>query len=55
MNFQSTYLKTVFNIMGISNIHVVAINGLSYGPEKLKKSLDISHQDVRDLIERELV
>jgi FMN-dependent NADH-azoreductase len=27
MNFQSDYLKTVFNIMGISNIHVIAING----------------------------
>lgn len=55
MNFQSTYLKTVFNIIGISNIHVVAINGLSYGPEKHKKSIDTSHQDVRDLIEKELM
>lgn len=53
MNFQSGYLKTVFNIMGISNIHEVAINGLSYGPEKLKKA-DTSHQDIKDLIEMEL-
>jgi FMN-dependent NADH-azoreductase len=55
LNFQSTYLKTVFNIMGVSKIHVVAINGLSYGPEKLKKPIEESHQDIRNLIERELV
>ena len=55
LNFQSTYLKTVFNMMGISNIHMIAINGVSYGPEKLKKSIDLSHQDLRDLIEKELV
>jgi FMN-dependent NADH-azoreductase len=55
MNFQSTYLKTVFDIMGISNIHVIAINGLSYGPEKLKKPIEVSHQDIRNLIDRELL
>lgn len=54
MDFQAAYLKTVFNIIGISNIHVIAINGLSYGPEKLKRSIDTSHQDIRDLMEREL-
>jgi len=55
MDFQSTYLKTVFNIIGISNIHVITVSGLSYGPEKLKRSIDTSHQDIRDLIERQLV
>jgi len=55
LNFQSTYLKTVFNMMGITKIHMIAINGLSYGPEKLKKPIDLSHQELRDLIERELV
>jgi FMN-dependent NADH-azoreductase len=55
MDFQSTYLKTVFNVIGINNIHVVTINGLSYGPEKLKKSVDTLHQDIKDLIVRELV
>jgi FMN-dependent NADH-azoreductase len=55
LDFQSTYLKTVFNIIGISNIHVIAINGESFSPEKFKKSIDTSHQDVRDLIEAELV
>jgi FMN-dependent NADH-azoreductase len=55
MNFQSTYLKTVFNIIGISNIHVIAINGASFDPEKFKKSIDASHQNIKDLIEMELV
>jgi FMN-dependent NADH-azoreductase len=55
MNFQSTYLKTVFNIIGISNIHVIAINGASFDPEKFKKSIDVSHQNIKDLIEMELV
>jgi FMN-dependent NADH-azoreductase len=55
MNFQSTYLKTVFNIIGISNIHVIAINGASFDPEKFKKSIDTLHQNIKDLIEMELV
>jgi FMN-dependent NADH-azoreductase len=54
MNFQSPYLKMVFNIIGISDIHVIAINGLSYGPEKAKKNIDTSHQNLKDLIEKEL-
>jgi FMN-dependent NADH-azoreductase len=55
MNFQSTYLKTVFNIIGINNIHVIAINGASFDPEKFKKSIDTLHQNIKDLIEMELV
>ncbi|WP_157813360.1 NAD(P)H-dependent oxidoreductase [Flavobacterium sp. 5] len=31
MNFQSPYLKTVFNIMGITDIHEVAIEGEALG------------------------
>ena len=54
LNFQSTYLKTVFNIIGISNIHVIAISGRSFDPEKSKRSIDISNQKMRDLLEMEL-
>lgn len=54
MNFQSPYLKMLFNIIGITDIHIVSINGLSYGPEKAKQSIDTSHQDIRNLIEKEL-
>ncbi|MBT1685329.1 FMN-dependent NADH-azoreductase [Dawidia soli] len=50
MNFQSTYLETVFAIIGIRDIHIVAINGVSSDRENLKESIDRSHQKVRDLI-----
>ncbi len=54
MNFQSNYLKTVFNIIGITNIHTVAINGESFDPEKYQESINNSHQAIRDLIDKEL-
>lgn len=55
MNFQSDYLKTVFNIMGVHNIHVVAVNGTAFDPEILKLTVESSHQDVKCLIEKELL
>ncbi|MDA6072491.1 NAD(P)H-dependent oxidoreductase [Flavobacterium sp. AC] len=54
MNFQSNYLKTVFNIIGVTNIHVVAVNGESFDPEKYQESIKSSHQAIKDLIEKEL-
>jgi FMN-dependent NADH-azoreductase len=54
MNFQDPYLKTVFNIMGVHHIHTIAINGISYGPEKAQKSIALSHQELKDLIDLEL-
>ncbi|QHV93619.1 FMN-dependent NADH-azoreductase [Spirosoma endbachense] len=54
MDFQSTYLKTVFTIIGISNIHVIAVDGVSFGVEKFKNSIDKSYQTIRNLIEMEL-
>ncbi|PIF34167.1 FMN-dependent NADH-azoreductase [Flavobacterium sp. 9] len=54
MNFQSNYLKTVFNIIGITNIHTVAVNGESFDPEKYQESINNSHQAIRDFIEKEL-
>ncbi|WPU93615.1 NAD(P)H-dependent oxidoreductase [Mucilaginibacter sabulilitoris] len=50
LNFQSTYLKTVFDIMGIRNIYMIAIDGASLDKEKLKYSIEIAHQKVRNLI-----
>lgn len=55
LNFQSTYLKTVFNIIGVSDIHVVTVNGVSYAPEQLKTTVETSHQALKNLIDRELV
>lgn len=55
MNFQSTYLKTVFNIIGISDIHVIAIEGASTGGEIFKKSIETAHQNLRNLIDSSLI
>lgn len=55
MNYQSNYLKTVFNIIGISDIHVIAINGSAFDPDKFEKSVEIAHQTIKGVLERELV
>lgn len=55
MNFQSNYLKTVFNIIGITNIHVIAINGASFDGEKFRESIETSHQKIKELIGMELL
>lgn len=51
MNFQSTYLKTVFNVMGITDIRMVAINGESQDTERLKTTIAHSIQSVSDLVD----
>lgn len=55
MNFQSTYLKTVFNIMGISDIHMIAINGETKDKEQLQHSINTSLENIKMLIERNLI
>jgi FMN-dependent NADH-azoreductase len=50
MNFQDPYLKTIFNVMGIRDIRMIAINGISYGPEKAQKSIAESHQELSAMI-----
>lgn len=55
MNFQSDYLKTVFNIMGISNIHVVVVDGAAIDKETLKESADMAYQTLIAAMGRELV
>lgn len=55
MNFQSNYLKTVFNVMGIHNIHLVAVEGATLDPETLKQRVESSHQKIESLIEKELI
>jgi FMN-dependent NADH-azoreductase len=54
MNFQSTYLMTIFNIMGISNIQMVAVNGASLDKERFKYAVAAAHQNIKDMMETEL-
>jgi FMN-dependent NADH-azoreductase len=55
LNFQTTYLKTVFNMMGIHNIHLVAVNGTAMDKEELKKSITTAHHAVKELIAQGLI
>jgi len=55
MNFQSTYLKTVFNIMGITDIHIIAIDGASHDKDDLKKTIDNAHQSIANIIDNQLI
>lgn len=55
INFQTDYLKTVFNIMGVHNIHIVAVNGTSFDPEILKLTVESSQENIKSLIEKELL
>ena len=50
MNFQSTYLKMIFNIMGITDIHVIAINGASTPSDALEISIDSARTDIEEFI-----
>lgn len=43
MNFQSSYLKTVFNIMGIDDIHEIALNGEAFGSALFEQSVKDAH------------
>ncbi len=38
MNFQTTYLKTVFNIMGVSDVEIISLDNEEYGGERFAKS-----------------
>jgi FMN-dependent NADH-azoreductase len=38
MNFQTEYLKTVFNIMGLSDIQEITLNGSAFNPEVYEQS-----------------
>lgn len=51
LNFQTTYLRTVFTMMGIDDIRVVAVNGTSLNRDVLKQTIDLAHQQVQSVIE----
>jgi len=50
MNFQSTYLKMIFNIMGITDIHVISINGASTQSQKLQEDIDAARTGIEGFI-----
>ena len=46
MNFQSKYLKTVFNIMGIDDVTEIAMNGEAFGGEYFEQSMKEMHSKI---------
>jgi FMN-dependent NADH-azoreductase len=51
MNFQSTYLKMIFNIMGITDIHIIAINGASTPSQAQQDSIDTARTCIEEFID----
>lgn len=54
MNYQSTYLKTVFHIMGIQEIQVIAIDGASAESGSLAKAIEQAHRQIKEFINSNL-
>jgi FMN-dependent NADH-azoreductase len=40
LNFQDTYLKTVLGFIGITDVEVIAVEGVAFGPEVAEKALN---------------
>ena len=40
LNFQDTYLKTVLGFIGITDVEVIAVEGIAFGPEAAEKALN---------------
>jgi len=55
MNFQNTYLKFVFGIMGIKNIQEITVNGTSKNDDELKMEVKKAQNQIQSLIEKELL
>ena len=39
-DFQVPYLKTVLGFIGITDVEVIAVEGVAFGPEAAAKALD---------------
>lgn len=52
MNFQTPYLKMVFNIIGITDIEEITVDGERYGPEAIELAIQKSNTKVKSVVER---
>lgn len=51
MNFQDNYLKTVFGVMGISDVHLLAIEGASTPSDDLTKSIAFARKGIENFFD----
>jgi FMN-dependent NADH-azoreductase len=49
MNHAVPYLKTVLGFMGMTDVEVVYVEGLAFGPEAVEKALSSAHAKVEEL------
>ncbi len=49
MNYQTTYLKTVFAIMGINEIEIISLNNEEYGDERFANSVREVHLKIQQI------
>lgn len=49
MNFQTTYLKTIFNIMGVQDVEIISLNNEEYGGERFAKSQQEIYNRIEEL------
>ena len=52
LNFQDTYLKTVLGFIGITDVEVIAVEGIAFGPEVAEKALNTAFARVDDIAPR---
>jgi len=38
-NFQDTYLRTVLGFIGMTDVEVISVEGVAFGPEAAEKAL----------------
>ena len=46
LNFQDTYLKAALGFIGLTDIEVIAIEGVAFGPEAAEKAVAAAHAKV---------
>ncbi|MGA6116973.1 NAD(P)H-dependent oxidoreductase [Sphingobacterium anhuiense] len=50
IDFQTDYLKRVFHVIGIDEIHVITLDGAANNQEEYNKNITIAHQETIELI-----
>jgi len=46
LNFQDTYLKAALGFIGITDVEVIAVEGIAFGPDVAEKALNAAHARV---------
>ena len=55
VNFQSTYLKAAFKMIGLTNVQEIAVNGELSGGDNLVKAFENAQQKIQLLVDRMVI